>query len=68
MPFQPTPLERAFELARSGEYAGVAEIRKQLKAEGLSALQLSGPSLGRQLRDLCQAARQTPESAPALDD
>ena len=50
-------LERAFTLARSGEYAGVAEIRAQLKTEGYALHQLEGPSLMRQLRDLCIASR-----------
>jgi hypothetical protein len=53
-----TTLERAFTLARSGEYAGVSEIRTQLKAEGYAMQQLEGPSLMKQLRDLCLQARQ----------
>lgn len=57
-----TTLERAFALARSGEYAGVAEIRAQLKTEGYALHQLEGPSLMRQLRDLCGTAkREKPE-------
>jgi hypothetical protein len=56
-----TTLERAFELARSGKYAGVSELRLQLKAEGYSPDQLTGPALLRQLRDLCVAAAD-PES------
>ena len=51
-----TPLERAFELARSGECATVGEIRQRLKAEGLSGSQIEGPMLTRQLRDLCAAS------------
>jgi hypothetical protein len=51
-----TTLERAFELARSGKYAGVSELRQQLKVEGYSPDQLTGPTLLRQLRDLCIAA------------
>jgi hypothetical protein len=51
-----TTLERAFELARSGKYAGVSELRQQLKAEGYSPDQLTGPALLRQLRDLCIAS------------
>ncbi|HEY5409852.1 MAG TPA: hypothetical protein VIJ94_03900 [Caulobacteraceae bacterium] len=62
MDFRPTALERAFALARSGEYAGVAEVRKQLKAEGYSDQQVNGPALMRQLRDLCVASRR-PEPA-----
>jgi hypothetical protein len=53
MTFRPTTLERAFTLARSGEYSGVAEIRDQLKTEGYATQQLEGPTLLRQLRDIC---------------
>jgi hypothetical protein len=51
------PLERAFDLARSGDYAGVSQIRAQLKAEGYPTTQLEGPTLLAQLRRLCAAAR-----------
>jgi hypothetical protein len=58
MSSQPTTLERAFALARSGDYPGVSGIRRQLKAEGYSILLLEGPALMRQLRDICcQATR-----------
>ena len=57
MNFTPTMLERAFALARTGDYSGVAEIRAQLKVEGYSLSQLEGRSLSRQLRDLCLASR-----------
>lgn len=57
MTTRPTTLERAFELARTGDYLGIAEIRAQLKAEGYSLGQLEGPSLMRQLRELCIASR-----------
>lgn len=57
MDSQRTTLERAFDLARSGACAGVADIRAQLKAEGYALSQLEGRSLARQLRELCQAAR-----------
>lgn len=56
MTFRPTTLERAFALARTGDYASIAEIRAQLKAEGYAAQQLEGPSLLRQLRELCVAS------------
>jgi hypothetical protein len=52
-----TPLERAFALARTGDYAGVSEIRNQLQAEGYETRQLEGPALLKQLRALCDAAR-----------
>ena len=57
----PTAVERAFELARSGRCAGVAQIRAQLKAEGHSGAQIWGPSLTRQLRALCNAAATLPQ-------
>jgi len=52
-----TSIERAFTLARTGEYAGSGEIRRQLKAEGFDTTQLSGPTLLKQIRDLCTEAR-----------
>lgn len=53
---QQTPLERAFDLARSGQCEGVQDIRLRLRAEGLSDAQIWGPSLTRQLRELCNEA------------
>ncbi|KQW80750.1 hypothetical protein [Brevundimonas sp. Root1279] len=56
----PRPLERAFALARSGECATKADIAKALHNEGYRGeelRQLHGPSLSRQLRDLCRANR-----------
>ena len=54
-----TILERAFILARSGEYSSVHEIRLRLKSEGFSNVEahLSGRSISRQLRGLCQESR-----------
>jgi hypothetical protein len=55
----PTTLERAFELARSGEFTTVADIRQRLRAERYDQVDahLSGPALSRQLRALCDQAR-----------
>ena len=50
------PLERAFELARSGKFANVADLRSQLGKEGYQTEQLSGGSLLRQLREIIKAA------------
>ena len=50
------PLERAFELARSGKFANVADLRSQLGKEGSQTEQLSGGSLLRQLREIIKAA------------
>lgn len=52
-----TALERAFQLAQSGNYATVEAIRKQLKAERYSIDQIKGPTLARQLFALIQTAR-----------
>lgn len=57
-----TALERAFALARTGDYAGPGEIRAQLKIEGYSTNQLEGRSLFKQLRAICVAARVTTRS------
>ena len=57
MQFRPTALERAFELAKSGDYETVSDIRKKLNSEGYSADQVSGRTLQRQLRELIEAAR-----------
>ena len=64
----PTTLERAFELARSGSCASVQDIRRRLKSEGFDqvAAHLAGPSLGKQLRRLCEEARQPgPQETPS---
>jgi hypothetical protein len=62
MDIDPTPLERAFALARTGKYPGVEEIRVQLKAEGYEVSQLVGRTLLKQLRLLCDVARRaTPD-------
>ena len=52
-----TALERAFQLARSGRVAGLAEIIASLNHEGYSASQIEGRMLKRQLADLIKAAR-----------
>ena len=53
----PTELERAFALAKTGSYVGVGEIRNQLRAEGYGSSQLCGPSITKQIREICQLAR-----------
>jgi hypothetical protein len=52
-----TTLERAFQMARSGQYSSVGEIKKQLSVEGFSVAQVTGRVLSRQLRDLITSAR-----------
>jgi len=55
---RPTTLERAFQLANSGECVNVEQIRLRLKREGYSDAQAhtKGPSIRNQLTKLCQAA------------
>lgn len=57
MSLPPTTMERAFDLARSGQAASVQEIRAVLRAEGLDHLQIQGPSLLKQLRAIIAEAR-----------
>ena len=63
---RPTTLERAFELARTGEYTTAREISDKLRAEGYwdATVQLDGPALRSQLKKLCTASRvaRAPES------
>jgi hypothetical protein len=51
-----TELERAFQLAMSGDCRSVDEIRKKLSQEGYYATQITGKSLLRQLQGLIAAA------------
>jgi len=50
-------LERTFELAKSGGYSTMSELRAAIKAEGYPVAQVEGPALGRQLRRLMDANR-----------
>jgi hypothetical protein len=50
-------LERAFELARTGQYLSVEDLKKKLRAEGYSIATITGPTLLKQLRELIKAAR-----------
>jgi hypothetical protein len=58
MPTSPSisPLERAFQLARSGQCRTTQEIRKVLKDEGHDTYLVVGPYLMRQLRVLMDDA------------
>jgi hypothetical protein len=61
-----TTLERAYQLAMSGEFVGIGELKARLVAEGYTnaAEQLYGPTLLADLRRLCAAARA--KSAPSV--
>lgn len=52
-----TALERAFELAKSGKYANVSDIKTALLAERYSTEKVTGASLSKQLRDLIASSR-----------
>ena len=51
-----TTIERAFELARSGQCKTISEIRQQLKIEGYNQDRIEGRSLLLQLRTLMAEA------------
>ena len=62
------PIERAFQLADSGKFRSVNDIRRQLKREGFMAIDshLDGLGLKRQLRQRMAVAldkRHTPNRA-----
>lgn len=66
-----TALERAFQLARSGRFAGLQEIATSLNREGYSVKQIEGPLLKRQLSELIKASRPkgvTPDPAVSPTD
>jgi hypothetical protein len=52
-----TALERAFQLARSGDYTSVPDIRKRLVQERYSVSQITGGALSKQLLALIRAAQ-----------
>ena len=58
-------VERAFELAKSGDCASVKDIRKRLLAEGYSPRQIEGKTLIKQLRSLLRAASGAVDTSPA---
>lgn len=60
-----TTIERAFELARSGECASFSEVRRALKREGYAdaVRQLDGAFIRQQLMDLIAAAKGGPVPA-----
>jgi len=53
-------LERAFQLARSGQVTNVKDIKAQLKREGYDLGQIIGSVLIRQLQRIIKAARNNP--------
>ena len=65
--FRPTTLERAYELARSGECRTVGDIKTRLQQEGHERVQdrLYGGSQTSALRKLCVAHYVAPEGEEA---
>jgi hypothetical protein len=53
-------VERAYQLAQSGRFQTMSEIKNQLRAEGYydAAAQLEGRTLTKDLRRIIEAARQ----------
>lgn len=49
-------LERAFELARSGRFGSVSDVKQAVSAEGYDRRQLEGSALTRQLSSLVRDA------------
>ena len=52
-----TAIERAFELAATGLYSNVVEIRFRLHQEGYHSEQVDGPVLRKQLTTVIKRAR-----------
>ena len=52
-----TALERAFQLAESGNVPSIDVLKRQLKAEGYSAATITGRTLVRQLLALIHASQ-----------
>ena len=61
-----TALERAFQLARSGQVSQLKEIVSALRREGYSPDQIQGRALRRQLADLIKTARERDLNADGL--
>jgi len=54
-----TAIERAFELAKSGRYVNVGEIKYRLHVEGYFADAITGTQLCEQLKAIIDTARKT---------
>ena len=53
----PTAIERAFQLARTGYFQNVDEVRKAMSREGYSLAQVVGGAISKQLREEIKKAR-----------
>jgi hypothetical protein len=54
-----TVIERAFELARTGVYSEVGEIKERLRNEGYFTDTVTGPMLRAQLKGLMEAGQKS---------
>jgi hypothetical protein len=57
MEYRLTTLEKAFELARSGNCLTLTYLLKRLKAEGYDGMQIQGKALRKQLSELIERNR-----------
>lgn len=61
-------VEKAFELAKTGKYRGLKDIKAALRAQGYDQYEipqaLLGPSLTRELQNACRAAQGLPSKGP----
>lgn len=53
----PTDIELAFQLARTGHFQNVEQIRNAMSREGYSPATVVGPTLTKQLREAIKEAR-----------
>ena len=60
-----TCIERAFELANSGAYPTVGDIRKQLKAEHFDCAQVADRTISKQLKSLIVKATANGDASSA---
>ncbi len=62
-------VERAFELAKTGKFNGLKDIKAELCSQGYDQYEirqaLLGPSLTRDLQNACRAALGLPPKGPA---
>lgn len=60
MAHETSTIERAFQLAGTGDYGSVEDLKRKLRAEGYSVATITGPTLLRQLRELIKTRRSMP--------
>ena len=73
MTYRPTTIERAYELARSGECRTLSDVKQRLSADGHDRIQehLYGSTVSAALRKLCQAhyvPKPDEDAKPAVEE